>query len=134
MTTNSNTADDAIFDNDSDVTDVDTGAVGVAAVRTPTAPVPDCACARCGRRSVRRAGARAGGGVALALARRQGATFFELRLRRRFRPASSSASFRSPRPASRSQVLVPALERRLEDINAQLDVPITININRAPAA
>ena len=34
--TNSNTADDAIFDNDSDVTDVDTGAVGVAAVRTPT--------------------------------------------------------------------------------------------------
>jgi sulfite reductase (ferredoxin) len=31
-------------------------------------------------------------------------------------------------------VLVPALERRLEDINAQLDVPITININRAPAA
>lgn len=44
MTTNSNTADDAIFDNDSDVTDVDTGAVGVAAVRTPTAPVPDCAC------------------------------------------------------------------------------------------
>lgn len=134
MTTNSNTADDAIFDNDSDVTDVDTGAVGVAAVRTPTAPVPDCACGRCGRRSVRRAGARAGGGVALALARRQGATFFELRLRRRFRPASSSASFRSPRPASRSQVLVPALERRLEDINAQLDVPITININRAPAA
>ena len=79
MTTNSNTADDAIFDNDSDVTDVDTGAVGVAAVRTPTAPVPDCACGRCGRRSVRRAGARAGGGVALALARRQGATFFELR-------------------------------------------------------
>jgi hypothetical protein len=44
MATNSNTADDAIFDNDSDVTDVDTGAVGVAAVRTPTAPVPDCAC------------------------------------------------------------------------------------------
>jgi hypothetical protein len=35
MTTNSNTADDAIFDNDSDVTDVDTGAVGVTAVRTP---------------------------------------------------------------------------------------------------
>src|ERR1700694_5263451 len=29
-----------------------------------------------------------------------------------------------------SQVLVPELERRLEDINAQLDVPITININR----
>jgi hypothetical protein len=28
ITTNSNTADDAIFDNDSDVTDVDTGAVG----------------------------------------------------------------------------------------------------------
>jgi len=43
-------------------------------------------------------------------------------------------NFRSPRPASRSQVLVPALERWLEDINAQLDVPITININRAPAA
>jgi len=34
---------------------------------------------RSGRRSVRRAGARAGGGVALELARRQGATFFELR-------------------------------------------------------
>ena len=135
MTTNSNTADDAIFDNDSDVTDVDTGAVGVAAVRTPTAPVPDCACGRCGRRSVRRAGARAGGGVALELARRQGATFFELRAAvDDFDLASSSASFRSPRPASRSQVLVPALERRLEDINAQLDVPITININRAPAA
>jgi len=29
---------------------------------------------------------------------------------------------------------VPAPERRLEDINAQLDVPFTININRAPAA
>jgi hypothetical protein len=34
---------------------------------------------RSGRRSVRRAGARAAGGVALELARRQGATFFELR-------------------------------------------------------
>ena len=34
---------------------------------------------RSGRRSLRRAGARAGGGVALELARRQGATFFELR-------------------------------------------------------
>ncbi len=32
----------------------------------------------------------------------------------------------------RSQVLVPELERRLEDINAQLDVPITININGCP--
>ena len=41
MTTNNNTANDAIFDNDSDVADVDTGAVGVAAVRTPTAPVPN---------------------------------------------------------------------------------------------
>ena len=44
MTTNSNTADDAIFDTDSDVTDVDIGVVGVAAVRTPTGPVPDRAC------------------------------------------------------------------------------------------
>jgi sulfite reductase (ferredoxin) len=33
---------------------------------------------------------------------------------------------------SRSQTLVPELERRLEDINAQLDVPITININGCP--
>jgi sulfite reductase (ferredoxin) len=32
----------------------------------------------------------------------------------------------------RSQVLVPELETRLEDINAQLDVPITININGCP--
>ncbi|OBI43562.1 sulfite reductase [Mycobacterium kyorinense] len=32
----------------------------------------------------------------------------------------------------RSQVLVPELERQLEDINAQLDVPITININGCP--
>ena len=32
----------------------------------------------------------------------------------------------------RSQVLVPELERRLDDINAQLDVPITININGCP--
>ena len=32
----------------------------------------------------------------------------------------------------RSQVLVPELESRLEDINAQLDVPITININGCP--
>jgi sulfite reductase (ferredoxin) len=32
----------------------------------------------------------------------------------------------------RSQVLVPELENRLEDINAQLDVPITININGCP--
>ncbi|BBZ13226.1 nitrite/sulfite reductase [Mycobacterium branderi] len=32
----------------------------------------------------------------------------------------------------RSQVLVPELERKLEDINAQLDVPITININGCP--
>ena len=44
MTTNSNTADDAIFDNDSDATDVDVGGVGVAAVRTPTGPVHDRAC------------------------------------------------------------------------------------------
>ena len=79
MTTNSNTADDAIFDNDSDVTDIDTGAVGVAAVRTPTAPVPDCACwamwptirapSRCPRRRWRGSRARPP----------QGATFFELR-------------------------------------------------------
>ena len=33
----------------------------------------------------------------------------------------------------RSQVLVPELERRLEDIIAQLDVPITINIDRLRA-
>jgi len=32
----------------------------------------------------------------------------------------------------RSQVLVPELENRLEDINAQLDVPITVNINGCP--
>jgi sulfite reductase (ferredoxin) len=32
----------------------------------------------------------------------------------------------------RSQVLVPELERRLEDINTQLDVPITVNINGCP--
>ncbi len=33
---------------------------------------------------------------------------------------------------NRSQVLVPELESRLEDINAQLDVPITVNINGCP--
>ncbi|HUO38129.1 MAG TPA: nitrite/sulfite reductase [Mycobacterium sp.] len=33
---------------------------------------------------------------------------------------------------NRSQLLVPELERRLEDINAQLDVPITVNINGCP--
>ena len=32
----------------------------------------------------------------------------------------------------RSQVLVPELEKRLEDINAELDVPVTININGCP--
>lgn len=32
----------------------------------------------------------------------------------------------------RSQVLAPELEERLADINAQLDVPITININGCP--
>ncbi len=32
----------------------------------------------------------------------------------------------------RSQVLAPDLEERLADINAQLDVPITININGCP--
>jgi sulfite reductase (ferredoxin) len=32
----------------------------------------------------------------------------------------------------RSQTLVPELEKRLEDINAQLDVPITVNINGCP--
>lgn len=32
----------------------------------------------------------------------------------------------------KAQVLVPELEKRLEDINAQLDVPITININGCP--
>ena len=29
-------------------------------------------------------------------------------------------------------MLVPELEKRLEDINAQLDVPITVNINGCP--
>jgi sulfite reductase (ferredoxin) len=33
---------------------------------------------------------------------------------------------------NRAQVLVPELEKRLEDINAQLDVPITVNINGCP--
>ncbi len=33
---------------------------------------------------------------------------------------------------TRAQVLVPELEKRLEDINARLDVPITININGCP--
>ncbi len=32
----------------------------------------------------------------------------------------------------RAQVLVPELERRLDDINAALDVPITVNINGCP--
>jgi len=32
----------------------------------------------------------------------------------------------------RAQELVPELERRLEDINARLDVPITVNINGCP--
>ncbi|MEB3983422.1 nitrite/sulfite reductase [Mycobacterium sp. 663a-19] len=32
----------------------------------------------------------------------------------------------------KAQGLVPELERRLEDINAQLDVPITVNINGCP--
>ena len=43
-TTSSNTADDPIFDNDSDVADLDNGAVCVAAIRTPPRPVPDRAC------------------------------------------------------------------------------------------
>ncbi|MDF0530026.1 nitrite/sulfite reductase [Tsukamurella sp. 8F] len=32
----------------------------------------------------------------------------------------------------RSQVLVPELERRLADLNAELDVPVTVNINGCP--
>jgi sulfite reductase (ferredoxin) len=32
----------------------------------------------------------------------------------------------------RSQALVPELERRLDDINAELDVPVTVNINGCP--
>jgi sulfite reductase (ferredoxin) len=32
----------------------------------------------------------------------------------------------------RSQVLVPELERRLEDVHTQLDVPVTVNINGCP--
>jgi len=32
----------------------------------------------------------------------------------------------------RSQTLVPDLERRLEDINAQLDVPVTVHVNGCP--
>lgn len=33
---------------------------------------------------------------------------------------------------TRSQSLVPELERRLEDLNAQLDVPVTVNLNGCP--
>jgi sulfite reductase (ferredoxin) len=33
---------------------------------------------------------------------------------------------------NRSQALVPELEKRLEDVNAQLDVPVTINVNGCP--
>ena len=33
---------------------------------------------------------------------------------------------------NRAQVLVPELEQRLEDLNSQLDVPITVNINGCP--
>ena len=33
---------------------------------------------------------------------------------------------------NRAQALVPELEKRLEDINARLDVPITVNINGCP--
>ncbi len=33
---------------------------------------------------------------------------------------------------SRSQVLVPELEQRMADINSQLDVPVTVNINGCP--
>jgi sulfite reductase (ferredoxin) len=33
---------------------------------------------------------------------------------------------------TRAQVLVPELEKRLEDINAELDVPVTVNINGCP--
>ena len=32
----------------------------------------------------------------------------------------------------RAQTLVPELEKRLEDINSQLDVPVTVNINGCP--
>jgi sulfite reductase (ferredoxin) len=32
----------------------------------------------------------------------------------------------------RSQSLVPELERRLNDLNTQLDVPVTVNINGCP--
>jgi sulfite reductase (ferredoxin) len=32
----------------------------------------------------------------------------------------------------RSQTLVPELEKRLEDLNSQLDVPVTVNINGCP--
>jgi sulfite reductase (ferredoxin) len=32
----------------------------------------------------------------------------------------------------RSQVLVPELERRLQDLNAQLDVPVTVGVNGCP--
>ena len=39
-------------------------------------------------------------------------------------------SFAETRKRRRS--LVPELEKRLEDINAQLDVPITVNINGCP--
>jgi sulfite reductase (ferredoxin) len=33
---------------------------------------------------------------------------------------------------NRAQVLVPALEKRLEDLNAQLDVPVTVHVNGCP--
>ncbi|MDT5216774.1 MAG: hypothetical protein QOK18_5013 [Mycobacterium sp.] len=32
----------------------------------------------------------------------------------------------------RAQVLVPALEKRLEDVNARLDVPVTVHVNGCP--
>jgi sulfite reductase (ferredoxin) len=33
---------------------------------------------------------------------------------------------------NRAQLLVPALEKRLEDLNAQLDVPVTVHVNGCP--
>jgi len=44
MTTNGAAANDSVFDDGCEVADVDIGVVGVAAVRTPPAPVPDRVC------------------------------------------------------------------------------------------
>ena len=45
---------------------------------------------------------------------------------------SSSASCHSPKPGAGRRLWCPSWRSRLEDINAQLDVPITVNINGCP--